>query len=106
MEKHKLAEFKRGWFLGSFRPTLYDTEEFEVAVKRYSKGDIESSHYHNVATEWTVVVQGKVSMNDVIFEKEEIAVVYPGEIMSFEALEDAVTLVVKSPSVKNDKFTI
>ena len=41
MELFKLSDLKGGWFAGNFEPTLYNTSDFEVAVKQYKKGDYE-----------------------------------------------------------------
>jgi quercetin dioxygenase-like cupin family protein len=43
-------------------------------------------------------------MNGREFAAGEIVLLEPGEAASFEALEDSVTVVVKSPSVPGDKF--
>lgn len=59
MKKHSLADFKGGWFIGDFIPTLRGISEFEVSVKYYYAGDIEAAHYHKIATEWTVITAGK-----------------------------------------------
>jgi mannose-6-phosphate isomerase-like protein (cupin superfamily) len=95
---------KGGWFIGDFYPSLLNTDKFEVAVKRYKKGEWESSHAHKVATEYTVIVSGKVRMNNEIFMKDSIIVISPNEYTDFEALEDTDTLVIKTPSVKGDKY--
>lgn len=101
-----LKSMSKGWFIGNFEPSLYKTNDVEVAVKQYKKGDTDNAHYHKIATEYTVVVQGRVRM----FEKEwnagSIIVVEPGDITSFEALEDAVNLVVKLPGANNDKYEV
>ncbi|TSC88494.1 MAG: hypothetical protein G01um10145_897 [Microgenomates group bacterium Gr01-1014_5] len=104
MKTFKLNEFTKGWFVGNFTPTIVDTKDFEVAVKEYKKGDAEESHYHKIAEEITVIVSGRVKMNDQIFEKGDIVQVAPGESAKFEALEDTTNVVIKIPSVKGDKY--
>jgi len=39
MKKYKLKNFTRGWFIGNFKPTLFSTKDFEIAIKQYKKGD-------------------------------------------------------------------
>ena len=39
MKKAKLSDMKGGWFIGNFEPSLYKTNDCEVAVKTYKKGD-------------------------------------------------------------------
>ena len=34
-----LDDMTKGWFVGNFEPTVLNTEDVEVAVKKYKKGD-------------------------------------------------------------------
>jgi quercetin dioxygenase-like cupin family protein len=104
MKVFSLNEMKGGWFMGDFEPTSFRTSGFEVGSKRYVKGDSEPEHIHRVATEVTLILTGRVRMNGREFAAGEIVLLEPGEAASFEALEDSVTVVVKSPSVPGDKF--
>ena len=102
----KLDEMKGGWFIGNFEPSLYQTNDCEVAVKSYHKGAKEEPHFHKIATEYTVIVSGKVRMFDTIYEAGDIVIVEPGEATGFEALEDSVNVVVKIPGANHDKYLI
>ena len=104
MKKAKLSDMKGGWFIGNFEPSLYKTNDCEVAVKTYKKGDKEDKHYHKIATEFTAIVKGKVETFDQIFEEGDVVVVEPGEATAFEALEDSMNVVVKLPGANNDKY--
>ena len=104
LERHKLDEFTRGWFVGNFSPTLIQTEAAEVAVQRYPAGAHEARHYHKVATELTMLVAGQARMNGEEIAVGEIIRIPPGTPADFEALTDVMTLVVKVPSVKGDKY--
>lgn len=106
MKKAKLSNMKGGWFIGNFSPSVFETNVCEVAVKSYKMGEKERKHFHKIATEYTVIVQGKVRMFDTVFEKGDIIIVEPGEATDFEALEDSVNVVVKIPGVNNDKYTL
>ena len=48
MKVAKLDDMIKGWFVGNFEPTLLKTNDVEVAVKRYKKGDYEDRHYHKI----------------------------------------------------------
>lgn len=100
----RLEDMKKGWFIGDFCPTIYNTNQFEVAVKTYSAGSTEKRHYHKVAKEITVIINGKVKMNGVEYDEGSIIVMEPGEATDFEAVTNAVNVVVKVPCVKNDKY--
>ena len=104
MKVAKLDDMVRGWFIGNFNPTLLETNDVEVAVKEYKKGDYEEKHYHKIATEITVIISGKVKMNGVIYSKGDIIVIEPNEATDFEALEDTVNTVVKLPGQNDDKY--
>lgn len=99
-----LSEMRKGWFIGNFEPSLQKTNDFEVAVKSYHAGDRENSHFHKIATEFTVIVSGKVKMNDKVFESGDIIVIEPMEETDFYAITDTITTVVKVPGANNDKY--
>ena len=108
MKKYRLENFKRGWFVGDFEPTIVKTKGFEVAIKHYKKGDTERKHVHKLAEEFTVVLVGKCQLNGEILGPGDIAVLEKGEEMTedFEAFEDTITTVVKIPSVIGDKYEV
>lgn len=101
-----LTQMTKGWFIGNFEPSLLKTNDVEVAVKRYKKGDSEEAHYHKIATEFTVVLSGCVRMGKEVHGRDSIIKIEPGEATDFECLEDAVTVVVKIPGANNDKYAI
>jgi len=106
VKKSRLEYMFKGWFVGSFSPTAYSTDSCEVAVKYYKAGDVEKSHYHKIATEVTLVVSGVIRMCGNTWKAGDIIVVEPTEITDFEAITDAINVVVKTPGVMNDKFEI
>ncbi|WP_424244650.1 cupin domain-containing protein [Elusimicrobium posterum] len=107
MKTASLKQMVKGWFVGNFKPTLLNTNDAEVAVKRYNKGDYEGRHYHKIATEITVIVSGRVRMNGVEYGADDIIVIEPGESTDFECLEDnTVNTVVKIPGANNDKYVV
>jgi hypothetical protein len=104
LEKYKLEEMIKGWFIGNFEPSLYKTTDVEVGIKKYCAGDFENAHHHKIATEFTVIIKGIVEMNGVQYFENEIIKVNPGVITSFKAITDVVTVVVKLPGANNDKY--
>lgn len=104
MKKFDLTDMTRGWFVGDFEPAAIKSSSAEAAVRHYAAGDKEAWHYHKVATEITVVVSGRVRMCGGEHGPGAILVIEPGEGTDFEALTDAVTTVVKLPSVRGDKY--
>ena len=106
MEFYQLKDFTGGWFIGNFIPAIEERNDFEISVKYYKAGDVETKHLHKLAVEYTVITQGKVKMNDQIIEAGTIVKIDKNESTNFEVLEDTITVVVKTPSVKNDKYII
>ncbi len=104
MKIAKLESMIKGWFVGNFEPSLYKTNDVEVAVKSYKAGDKEAWHYHKIATEITAVLEGRVRMGSGEYRAGDIVVLDPGEGTDFEVLEDALTVVVKIPGANNDKY--
>ena len=105
MKTAKLEDMVKGWFIGNFEPSLCKTEGVEVAVKRYQRGDSEALHHHKIATEYTVVISGRVAMNGVEYGEGDIIVMEPDEATDFECLADGtINVVVKLPGATDDKF--
>ena len=106
MKKYNHKDMKLGWFVGDFIPSAFKTKNCEVAVKNYSAGDSEENHLHKVATEITLILNGKIKMNKKEFSEGDIIIVEPNESVKFEAITDVTNVVVKIPSVKGDKYIV
>lgn len=106
MDLSKLDDYFKGWVIGNFNPTLHATDQFEVAVKKYLTGEYEKRHYHKVAHEWTIIVTGKVEMNGESYASGDIVHILPNESTDFLVIEDTTTVVIKMPSVPDDKFEL
>ena len=106
MRVAKLNEMTGGWFVGGFAPTAFSTETCEVAIKHYKAADKEPLHKHQIATEITLILHGRVRMGGGEWGEGDIVVLAPGEITDFEALTDSVTVVVKVPGALNDKHLV
>lgn len=104
MKKANLKNFVKGWFVGNFTPSLIQTNDVEVAIKRYKAGDNESAHYHKIATEITVIISGSVEMNGIKYSTDDIIVIEPNDKTDFKCLTDVVTAVVKYPGANDDKY--
>ena len=87
-ESFNLEEFKLGWIVGNFVPTLIQSNDIEVAIKYFKSGDTEPSHMQLVATEITIVVSVKIP---------------PKTLADFESLTDSALVCIKYPSFPNDK---
>lgn len=99
-----LDDMVRGWFVGDFEPSVLRMTAAEVAVQRFAAGDVEAEHHHRAAVEITVIVSGRAVMCGREVTAGDILVLPPGTATSFQAIEDTVTAVVKTPSVIGDKY--
>jgi len=106
MKYAQLDDMTKGWFVGAFSPTACQTDACEVAVKHYKAGDKEDPHFHKIATETTLILSGTVFMAGQEWHAGDIVVMEPGDITGFEALTDAINIVVKTPGALNDKYTV
>ena len=106
MKTYDLSNMVKGWFVGNFEPSTYKTEEFEVGVKYYQAGHKEPSHYHQKADEITVIISGIAAINGVEHSSNAIVFISKNEYAEFEAITDLVTVVVKTASVKGDKYIV
>lgn len=105
MKIARIDEMIKGWFIGNFEPSLLKTNAVEVALKKYNKGDYEEAHYYKIATEFTVIISGRVRMNGIEYGEGDIIVIEPNDATDFEALEDnTINVVVKIPGANNDKY--
>jgi quercetin dioxygenase-like cupin family protein len=106
MKKYHLKNFTRGWIVGDFEPAVLKVTEFEFMVRDYVKGDGEKRHVHKAAHEISVVASGVFKMNGVVIKKGDIVHLHPGVSTDFECIEDGTMTVVKTPSVKGDKYFV
>lgn len=106
MKIFKLKDMHSGWFIGNFKPSVFKTNDVEVAIKKYREGDYENAHYHKLATEFTVIVSGSVKMNNEIYTEGDVIVIEPYESTDFRAMTDVITTVVKLPGANNDKYLL
>lgn len=106
MKRYRFEQMKGGWFVGNFEPTAFKTDGAEVCWKYHPKGERWPAHYHAVATEINLLVKGSMRLNGELFGEGEIFVVEPGEVAEPEFLADCHLVVVKVPSLPDDKFVV
>jgi quercetin dioxygenase-like cupin family protein len=106
MEIRRIEDFTRGWIIGNFDPSLLKTDKFEVGLLRHKAGEVWPKHYHKVGTEYNVLVNGKMIIQDKELNSGDVFVFTPGEIADPIFLEDCTVLVVKVPSLPGDKYEV
>lgn len=106
MEKRRLEEFKAGWILGNFSPSMNCSESFEFGVKRFVAGESEAAHYQRIANEISVVIHGECRIGPHFLSAGDILFIEPNEIADFEAFSNCSIAVVKWPSIPSDKVLV
>lgn len=106
MDLFKMSDMKGGWFVGNFEPSAFKTNQFEVCYKFHEKGEKWDTHYHKVGTEINYLVKGKMMIQDKELNSGDIFILNPYEIANPNFLEDCTVLVIKTPSIPEDKFVI
>lgn len=97
---------KEGWFIGDFEPSAHRTSSFEVCYKLHKKNEVWPIHYHKIAIEINYLMKGKMIIKDIELNAGDIFTIYPCEIVDPVFLEDCELIVVKIPSIVDDKYII
>ena len=95
-----------GWFIGNFEPSAYKTEEFEVCYKKHIKGEKWDTHYHKKGTEINLLIAGHMRIQDTDLVAGDVFILRPFEIADPDFITDCEVIIVKTPSVPGDKYTI
>lgn len=106
MQIYNISDFKGGWFIGNFEPTVLKTSQFELGVHTYSAGYIGQKHYHKLSNEYNYIVSGKVFVNNKQLGPGNMFIFEPYEISECEFLEDTTIVVVRDHSDSNDKYLV
>lgn len=104
MNIYKISDMKGGWFCGDFEPSVYKTKDFEVCYKVHAKGEKWPTHFHKEATEINYLIRGNMIIQNNKLTAGDIFIILPNEIADPIFLEDCELIVVKTPSVKGDKY--
>jgi hypothetical protein len=103
MKIDSISQMTGGWFIGDFEPSVVKAE-FEVGVKKYTKGEFHAPHHHKIATEVNYLISGMLKANGKIIQPGQIFTFEPYEIAECEFLEDCEIVVVKTDSIQGDKY--
>ncbi len=103
IEKYDLSDYPKGWIIGNFYPTLISNNGIEVGIKKFVKGESEPCHFQKQATEFTVVISGKITLGEIEAGAGTILRIPNNLHGKFLCLEDCILVVIKSPSSPEDK---
>ena len=106
MQIYKLNDMKDGWFIGNFLPSALKTKDFEVCYKKHTKNEFWDKHYHEKIHEVNLLVKGKMLINDIELNEGDIFIIEPYYVSKPTFLEDCELVIVKTPSITDDKIII
>ena len=106
IEKFRIEDFKGGWFIGNFEPSLLKTNQFECSVKFHPAGEVWGKHFHKEAKEYNFVFEGVVEINGVNYVRGDIFVIHPGFIVDPKFKEDCTIMCVKVHCVIGYKYQV
>ena len=101
-----IKQYKMGWWIGNFSPTLLKTPDFEIAHHSYKKDFKDVPHTHKIATEYNYIVSGRLTATGKALGPGDIFVYEPGEVADVTFQEDSELIIVKTPSLPNDKHEV
>ena len=106
MDVYNIKDFKGGWFIGDFNPSVFKNCFFEVAHHTHSAGYKGPLHTHKIATEYNILIKGSMMVCDVELSSGDCFVIEPGEIADPIFHEDCTIICVKVPSIPGDKHLV
>jgi len=105
MKTCKISDMIGGWFVGNFTPTAHNAD-FEVCYKFHEAGEQWDAHYHKLATEINVLLEGEMTINGQLIRGGDIFVIEPYEVSIPKFKTDCRLIVVKTISDPNDKYGV
>ena len=102
----KIEDMFRGWFVGNFEPSAFKHTGIEIGYLLHKKGEKWQTHYHNNLIEVNLLTEGKMILNDIEINKNEIFVINKKVIACPIFLEDCYIICIKMPSILGDKIVI
>ena len=99
-----IENFKGGWFVGDFKPSLFKNPFFEVAHHKHAKGCETFPHYHAVTNELNYIVRGELMVSGKLLSQGDMWIYEPNEVSDVENITDNELIVVRWPSIPSDKY--
>lgn len=105
MKTHKLDDFFKGWVVGNFEPSLFKSD-VEVGIAKHTAGEFHQDHFHKKNTEYNIVLEGRMKINDTEFGPGDIFVLYPYEVSIAEFITDVTIVIIRDHSDPADKYLL
>ena len=106
MKQYNLSNMLRGWFIGNFEPSILKTSFIEVGVVSHKKDEEWPAHFHSSSIEINLVLDGSLTINNKLFEKNDFFILERNEVSKPKFLENCRILVIRVPDIQNDKVIV
>lgn len=106
MEVTKITDYVGGWVIGDFSPSILRTKDWELGIKLHKKHEYWAPHTHKVATEYNILISGKMTIQNKELVAGDVFVFQPGEASNPTFQEDCMVVTCKCPSVIGDKYEV
>ncbi len=106
MKQSNINNFRGGWFVGDFEPSIFKNPFFEVAHHSHKKNDATFPHYHQVTNELNYIVRGEMMVDKKHLKAGDMWIYEPWDISDVEFLEDTDLMIIRWPSIPTDKYPI
>ena len=106
MKEANINDFKAGWFVGDFNPSIFKKPFFEVAHHKHKKGCETFPHYHAVTNELNYIVRGELMVSGKHLKEGDMWIYEPNEVSDVEFLDDSELIIVRWPSIPSDKYEV
>ena len=104
MKQANINDFKSGWFVGDFNPSIFKNPFFEIAHHSHTEGQQTFPHYHAVTNELNYIVKGELIVSKKHLKTGDMWIYEPNEVSDVEFLSDVDLIVVRWPSIPSDKY--
>jgi len=106
MKRANIKDFRAGWFVGDFEPSIFKNPFFEIAHHKHTTGQETFPHYHAVTNELNYIVDGELMVSGNHFKSGDMWIYEPNEVSDVEFLTDVNLIVIRWPSIPSDKYMV
>lgn len=106
MKVENIKNFKNGWIIGNFEPSLLKTKDFEVGVHTYGVDHTVDLHFHKLSSEFNYIISGKMVVNGCELQAGDIFVLQPYELSDTKFLEETTIIIARNHSCTKDKYKV
>lgn len=99
-----INNYKGGWIVGDFEPSIYKNKDFEIAIHKHKKEDATFPHYHKITKELNLILSGTIEVSNHILSQGDMWIYEENEVSNVKFITDVELLIVRWPSVPTDKY--